>query len=618
MVIMTYALFSRAQSQIITIDQLKDSIEYILKEKEIPGAFVTVVNKDSTLFQSGFGYADVEKKLRVNTTHLFRIASVSKTFTAMAVMKLVQEGKLSLEDELKKICPEIEFKNEWETTHPVKVKHLLTHRSGFDDMHIATLIERKTVSMTALDEVLVYKNSFKSNWKPGHIFSYSNPGYALLGYIIEKKSGMPYQEYIAKKVFAPLGMQNTQYFSTTTEKSTNLFAKGYTKPNVILEMVAENELVPGEAGGGMLSNAEDMARFLQYFLNVEQQDSLDLIGRQGVLQMEKLHSQFEVENNIKSGYSLGISDRQFGDPVKNFKGHSGGIDGFITNYIYSRKSDLGIAISTNLFGAGNGRIVDLLVNHFTTVEQKNTDDFPYLEADLEKFKAWEGEHKELSDQDNIFNFINFPVRTKKVWIENNELHIKEVLEDPETYRYVGGNAFKDEGETLPTVYLTEYEGEKSMFYYESTFEPTSGIGYLIFRSVLALSLLVGLILTLVSIVQLIALPFRRSSKKAVLKTLSLVTPYWLIVTSSVLSISNIDYSKVWRLAEFHPTSIAVFLTTLLYPFSCALAIYMIYRQWPQFRQKPVKYFYGFSLFGCVFITVYCMFMGWFALRLWSY
>ena len=605
--------FNKSNAQSLTNIQLIDSIESILKENQVLGTFVTVVTKDSVLFQEGIGFVNLNKKTKVTKQHLFGIGSVSKTFTAMAILKLVNEGKLNLEDKLSTIAPEIPFSNKWEATHPVKIKHLLTHRAGFDDMHISAIIKKRTANMTALDEALTYKNSYKSNWQPGLVFSYSNPSYAILGFIIEKISSQTYQDYIIKNILQPLNMKSTRYYSTNN--NTSQFSKGYTILNDSIVKVGYAKII-GESGGGMLSNAEDMSHFLQYFLNEKLQDSISLIGRKGVLSMETLHSNYELKNNIKTGYSLGLTDRQFGKPEQNFKGHSGGIDGFVTNFIYNRDKNIGIAVSINVMGSGNRRIVDLLVNSFC--KNQNEAVYSFKETNLEKFKDWEGTYRLKFDENEIYDFVNYPVRVKKIVFKNNELLISEIGEDPEVFKHIGNNAFKSAGETLPTIYLTTNEGKKSVSYYGSTMLEINGSFYLVLIAFLVLSLVASILITVVFIIQLVVSPFKKSIRNILSRTFLIGLPFWLIVFSLIALFSNMSYLDLEKLGTITAISLSIYLSTLLFPFFCIFAGYKLFKQRKSIKNKWSMFFYTYAFFGILFITVYSVSLGWFALKLWSY
>jgi hypothetical protein len=110
---------------------------------------------------------------------------------------------LKLDDELKKIAPEVPFQNKWESTNPVRIVHLLEHTSAFDDIKLNRMYCLDAKENTGIDMMLVHKNSMICRWKPGERFAYSNPNYAILGYIIEKISGEPYSEYLTENILTP-------------------------------------------------------------------------------------------------------------------------------------------------------------------------------------------------------------------------------------------------------------------------------------------------------------------------------------------------------------------------------------------------------------------------------
>lgn len=613
---------SKQQAQQLKEVVLRDSIQQLLTDKEIPGAFITVVSKDSILFQETFGKANLKENKAVTEEHLFRIASITKTFTAMAIMKLVQEGKLSLDDELRKIAPEIPFINKWKKTHPVRIKHLLEHKAGFEDMRFSTMVEntQDAAPNNALEAVLKYENSLTCAWKPGLVTSYSNPGYIILGYLIEKLSGQKNQDYIRSTILKPLRMERTEFASEISSKGDLNATAGYMRTNEDLIVAEQRQPKILETATGLMITSKDMGKFLQYFLNGNLQDSLAVIGRKGVLEMETLHGDLELANNIQTGYSLGLEDRVFGDGDLLFKGNSGLTDGFTSNFIYSREYDLGVAISTNLFGVGHRDIIDVLVNEFAGTKGQESKNYKAENFDAEIFADWEGEHRELNDTQEIFNFINFPVRTKTIAFENNKLLISEIENGTESYIFVGGNAFMDvsNAETKPSVYLTEFEGEKSLYYYDSTYVSTNSVAYSLLRFLLILSLVTPILATILLLVLSIKLLLKKFAKRQVSMLFLLVVPFWIVLVSVILTLSHLSYDKLAAIGNFSFVSVSIFLCSLLFPILCFYGVYIFLRDRPLIKQKFLSFFYGVLAFGNLFLGSYCIYMGWFAVRFWAY
>src|SRR5690606_21891869 len=120
-------------SPISETDQLLREIYTVLRKAHIPGLLISIVKKDSILFSGGLGYADLEQKIKVDHTTQFHLASITKFFVAMGIQKLIALGQLDLNDRLQAIAPEIPFSNKWESTHPVRLVHLLEHTAAFED-----------------------------------------------------------------------------------------------------------------------------------------------------------------------------------------------------------------------------------------------------------------------------------------------------------------------------------------------------------------------------------------------------------------------------------------------------------------------------------------------------
>lgn len=595
-------------------EKIEKTIQSIMEKKQIPGLFVTVVRRDTVLWQKGMGYTDLDKGTAITSQHLFRIGSISKTFTALAIMKLVNEGKLNLNDELRELAPEVDFDNDWKDTHPVLLVHLLEHKAGFDDMHFSGFTKDREQGMTALDEVRTYEPSLRSRWKPGMVHSYSNPGYVLLGYLIEKTSGMPYQDYIRKNVLEPLGMHDTHYISEQGRgKSKSQFAVGYDRIEGTL-VEAKNVQLIGEAAGALLSSAEDMSRFVQFMLNAELQDSLGIVNSATVKEMEKFHGWFEQDNGIDKGYGLGIYTKMAGRKDLAFLGHNGGINGFVSDYVYSREHDLGIAVSNNL-GTSNRAILNAIVDELVSEPAPEPVMEPVASDDL---TAWEGDYRMLNSRNGIFDLLNYPFRTAKVSWENDSLQLTMFMGSASAYYPAGGRAFKTEGDLYPSLYLANDEGDKALYFNEDVLVPVNSTSFLVLRILIGLSLLTGVVATLVFIVRLVTTLLKKSTKSTLLRTFLSALPYWLLVLSFYLFLSNSGLGQLESLGAISGPSVLIFLLTLLFPFSVLLAAYHLYKHRALLQKRVLKVLYTLLVFGSGFLALYCISFGWFALRFWAY
>jgi CubicO group peptidase (beta-lactamase class C family) len=188
--------------QNVTAVNLDTYMTELQKEQNFHGS-VLVAKDGKILLEKGYGMADIENKIKNSKDTRFAIGSVTKQFTAMAIMQLFEKGKLALNDKLSKYIPD--FKN----GDKITLHNLLTHSSGiYNYTSLLEFSSMKPENMTLMNVINLFKNK-ALNFSPGTKFEYSNSGYVLLTYIIEKVSGLSYDKYLDKNIFKPLGMINT-------------------------------------------------------------------------------------------------------------------------------------------------------------------------------------------------------------------------------------------------------------------------------------------------------------------------------------------------------------------------------------------------------------------------
>ena len=267
------------------------SVRDLMQKYAIPGGAIALVREGKLIYARGFGYADVENKTPVQPDALFRIASVSKTLTGAAIMKLVEEGKLKLDD---RVAPFIAYLTpvpgatidpRWEQ---ITVRHLLDHAGGWDrdkpnggfDPIDRTAIAAAAVNAPApaSSETLIrYMKGMPLDFNPGEKFAYSNFGFIILGRVIERLSGMPYQEYVRTRVLAPVGANRTQQGKSRMSDALVDEVKYY-RPGAGLNWPMVTSVFPGEglvplnyggyyfevgdASGAWVSSTVDLLRFV--------------------------------------------------------------------------------------------------------------------------------------------------------------------------------------------------------------------------------------------------------------------------------------------------------------------------------------------------------------------
>lgn len=191
-------------------NNLNSSIDSIFKEEyknNEPGAAVLIMKDDSVVFSKGYGIADMSTMKKIDDNTFFNIASVSKQFSAIATLMLHEEGKLSIEDSIVKWFPDFKA----DIFQKIKIKHLLSHTSGIPDSRDRS--NREFVLKAKDVESYSYIKDLKElNFEPGTGYEYMNPTFQLLYTLVEKASGMPFEQFMHEKIFSPSNMRQTLYF----------------------------------------------------------------------------------------------------------------------------------------------------------------------------------------------------------------------------------------------------------------------------------------------------------------------------------------------------------------------------------------------------------------------
>lgn len=228
-----------------------------LKREDIAGAVVVVVKGGSVLFSKGYGFADVKKRTPVSPEGtLFRPGSISKTFTWTAVMQLVEQGKINLDSDVNEY---LDFQVPHTFGRPVTVRNLMTHTPGFEEVIKDLMVDRAD----QLPSLQAYLIAHQPNqiFAPGTIPAYSNYGAGLAGYIVQRVSGLPFEEYIQKNIFRPLGITHGTFIEPLPDSLKPMMSNGY---DVASGDPKPFELVPPlPAPDGSLSiTGADMAPFM--------------------------------------------------------------------------------------------------------------------------------------------------------------------------------------------------------------------------------------------------------------------------------------------------------------------------------------------------------------------
>lgn len=304
-----------------------------------PGCEVLVAMQEQIVYKKAVGSADLELIVPLKSDMVFNLASITKQFTAIAILQLVEQGKVSLQDSLQKFIPDYPSKG-----HTITIENLLTHTSGIKDY---MQIDYRSPNMERWDfmpKQLI--DSFKNHalsFEPGTRFSYSNSGYYLLGYIIEKISGIRYQDYIQENLLKPLGMIHT-YFDSDGIIIPNR-VNGYRKEGAIFKNVDYWSPTIEYAAGGLISNVDDLFKW-HVGLN-----SYQIIKKET---LQKAFTSYKLKDGTETGYGYGWFLKT-SNGIKSIE-HQGGLPGFQTNEIYFPDEGVFIAVLCN---SGSASVTDI-------------------------------------------------------------------------------------------------------------------------------------------------------------------------------------------------------------------------------------------------------------------
>lgn len=293
-----------------------------------PGAVVLVAEKGRVVYRKAFGMADLELGIAMKPEMVFEIGSMTKQMTAVAVLMLIEEGKLSLQDEITKYIPDYPVQG-----HKITIHHLLTHTSGirsYTSMQDWQPLWRK--DLTPSEMIDVFKNQ-PMDFAPGEQYLYNNSAYFMLGYIIEKASGLSYAQFLKERIFEPLKMNNSYYGSH--EQIIPLRASGYQKKEDFVN--AEYlSLTQPYAAGSVMSCVDDLLTWQMAIRD-------NKLVKKETIQLAFTDYRLNDGKPIHYGYGWVLNEINDSPTIE----HSGGIFGYTTNGIWLPEEDVYVVMLTN-------------------------------------------------------------------------------------------------------------------------------------------------------------------------------------------------------------------------------------------------------------------------------
>ncbi|MGB3182811.1 MAG: serine hydrolase [Cyclobacteriaceae bacterium] len=461
-----------------------------METHQVPGVTLSIVRKDSLLFSSGYGFHSSEEQKAVSPGEsLFRIGSITKNITALALMQLVEEGKIDLYADANDYLTSYQIDNQYE--RKITPYDLMTHSAGLDDHLLGGQsyepIGPETLAAHVADQ---FPDQIRP---PGEIWSYSSYGVALVAVMIEDVSGMLFSEYVQQHIFDPLGMNDTYFFVQDIDESK--LVRNY--------QVKDTDLIPYEtiqglyiySTGSIMTTAEDMASYMAVFTS----------GGSGIIKPQTLEMMrstiFGHFSDQHIGWSIGFFNRHtMGNEVYY---HTGGIDGNVSVMRIYPESDLAIFMGGNARGTMSNLITSVVGElEKLLLEDRSGADIPgslKAEPDADVLKKYSGKYRSIAYSQNTVQkagiLLGFKFETDVI-ATDDEL----IIYPSDTLQMLADGRFWSSQNEQPVAfevadgqaYMANPRGyyEKISFYDASSFQVTWVVVVLIIQ---VLSLLIYLV-----------------------------------------------------------------------------------------------------------------------------
>jgi CubicO group peptidase (beta-lactamase class C family) len=353
----------------------------LLEAHDVAGGTVSVVKDGELFFAKGYGLANAEEGTAVDAaTSMFRIASISKLFAWTAVMQLWEQGRLDLDQDVNTY---LDFEIPATFPEPITLTHLLTHTAGFED-RARGLFATGEEDMVPLAEVMA-QNVPARVWPPGEVSAYSNYGAGLAGYIVERVSGLPFEEYVEQHIYGPLGMNYSTFRQPVPPEFEADLAVGHSFDSGV-HHVQEFEWDPGVADGAMSTSAVDMANFMIAHLDLGRYGDSSILDEATA---RKMHSRLFILDPRIPAMAHGFYEVEAND--RSAIAHGGDLEFHHSDLVLLVEEGVGIFVSFNsdTGGAARDEIVSLFLDRFFPAgETPRVDGSPDFAASAERFTGW--------------------------------------------------------------------------------------------------------------------------------------------------------------------------------------------------------------------------------------
>jgi CubicO group peptidase (beta-lactamase class C family) len=596
-----------------SIPELQQQIEKILKDTHTPGVSVAIVHKNGPEWIAGLGLADVASKRPVTADTLFRIGSTSKAFTSLSILLLTDQGKLSLEDPVHKLAPDVWFDNPWEATDPVRVVNLLEHTTGWDDLHFREYAKQAPDSMTLKQGLDYDHHSRTSRWLPGTRMAYCNSGPPVAAYIVEKITGQRFEDFVGQNLFAPIGMKTATYFEPPAGAATTLYHDDGKTPYSywhILERPA----------GAINASANDMAAYVQFYLNRGSVNGKQVVPSADIDRMESPTSTWAAKDGMKAGY--GLSNYWSVQEGFVYHGHDGGVEGGLTDMSYMPEYGVGYFYSIN---SGNGDAFDKIGKTIRAYITKGLDKpaLPPVASLPPNAVFYGGWYEPDSPRVELTHFLERLAGLSYIQFHDSKLLMTSLGARNDEYIPVTGGQFRHVSKKHPPAPIAEFEllsvnpeGRFVQDGFQTTMKQIPGwfaFSEIILTAFVLLSILAIVVYAPFWILGGLSRRRRRPAERG-MRLWPLIAVLSLITFVGIFILSSDDLIE--RMGSLTPWSFALFAVSWVFAIAVLASLFSVFRATGQVR-RGVRRFSIVVTTALVIATAYLAYWGIVGIRTWA-
>ncbi|MBW5469086.1 serine hydrolase [Brevibacillus formosus] len=559
----------------LTAPSIEQVVDPVMKNEmnnlHIPGAAIVITQGDRILFKKGYGFADVEQQIPVDPERtVFRIGSVTKSFTATAAMQLVEKGKLSLREDLNTVLKDYKITNN--RYGPITLHHLLTHTAGIDEK-IYKRDNRQSVipefSAETVNETLQMQETI---FTPGSKFQYSNAGTGLLGSVIEQASGQSLHDYMRENIFLPLGMDSAELY--LPQDRSNLAKSYYYDGNGYQTIPYSGIIFPGSGAANM--TPVDFAPYMIAHLSGGSYNGTSLLKPETV---QLMHAQQFAAHKRMHGIGYGFFKGETKNGIPTLWAN-GGIDGFISKMVLIPSESIGIFVAVNATHPGlelHSKVVNAFTDKLLTEQVRKP--LTPVDGTIDEMRKLEGQYLLTLTPENGWGkglrlLSSYPYTVKA--LDGQTISVTGMFQNE------GQQSLEKKFVQVDDHFFQEIDGEEQLYFHEEqgNFYMTGPMNFSLPRIsfiespsvLLALYVIPGIVFILLSLVWIARFGLRKWRKQS--HAISKIVPIMALL-HSLFFIIQFTYANA-ELVYGYPVFYQVVVASLPIV-SLAVAVYLLFR-----------------------------------------